>query len=410
MSDISDIVVWGLPGASWQLLGVAGLVGMAAAWLTVLLLVHPVRPLGIPGVLSLQGVIGTRADDLALFAARHLVAGLPPPRRFLEHLGPDRFRREISQALRARIDEHVDDVMTRRDGQSWILLPGYTRDRIYTHVHRRLPYVVDDFVEQLHRDLDDLIHPALLVRRYFAERPEAAARLFVDIFGKNLRRLLPLAGLSGALAGGLAAVLTAGQLSVTPALVLVLVLAAASATGCLVLLLALTWPVSRRGVWPLQTQGILHRQRSRFLRALSRQVVNDALAWQAVTGEIFHGTHAPRLRRIMKREVAGILDMPVFRASLQLLLGLEGFADARRSALEKAMEVISATPVSAALRSHYRLELERTIEHAAANVLPQAYTELWQSILRPAWKILPLLLAATGFSVGLLLNWLSVSL
>ncbi len=400
MSDISDIVVWGLPGVSWQLLGMAGLVGMAAAWLTVLLLVHPVRRFGIPGILSLQSVIGTHADEIALFAARHLVAGLPLPRRFLEHLGPDRFRRDISHALRARIDEHVDDVMTRRDSQSWILLPGYTRDRIYTHVHRRLPYVVDDFVEQLHRDLDDLIHPAVLVRRYFAEHPEVVARLFIDVFGKHLRQVLPLAGLAGALAGGLAASLTTGLLSVS--------LAAAAATGCLVLLLALTWPVSRRGVWPLQTQGILHRQSQRFLRALSHHVVNDALAWQAVTGEIFHGTHAPRLRRIMKREVAGILDMPVFRASLQLLLGLEGFADARRSALEKAMEVISATPVSAALRSHYRLELERTIEHAAANVPQQACTALWQNVLRSAWKILPLLLAATGFAVGILLDWLPV--
>lgn len=203
--------------------------------------------------------------------------------------------------------------------------------------------------------------------------------------------------MAGALAGGLFLPL-AGPWGMA------LMMAAGSMAGCLLLLLALSTPISRRGLWPVHVHGIAHRHRQRFLRALARRLVDEALAWPTVTAEIFHGTHAGRMRRIMKRGVTGILDMSVFRATLQLLLGLEGFADVKGAALEKAMEVLSTTPVSPSLREYYRRELELAIEHAAAQVPVEAYTALWQDILRRAWKILPWLLAAGGLLIGGLLG------
>lgn len=383
--------VWaGAMTASQWLLPAAGLLaGALAGWATVLLLVHPVRPRGMTGVLVVQGRVSAHADVLSAFAGSHLVAGLPPPAKFFEQLGPDRFRREFGSALKARIDEHVDDVMSRRTGETWGGLSTYARNRVYAHVHRRLPYVVDDFVDNLQGELDDLVRPPQLVDRHLAESPQTVAAAFLDAFGADLRAALPLCALAG-----LAAAAAAAGLGTAPAM------AAAAAAGSGVLLLALTRPLVPGGIWPFRTHGILYRRRQRFLRGLASRLANEALAWRVLAGEFLGGGQATRVRQLMRREVSAILDTPVFKATLQFLVGAEGVVAVKTSATEKALEMLASTPVSPALREHYRAEIERSLLQAADEVSAEAYAALWAEIMRGAWRRLPLLLAAAGLLLG----------
>lgn len=399
MPDVVAWGAWGMSGTQWLLLGLAAVSGAAAAWATVLLIVFPVHGTGLPGRLSLRGLIGLHAGDFAAFADTHLLADFPSPRRLFEQLGPDRFRREFSHALRARIDEHVDDVMTRRNGQSWGGLSVYARNRVYAHVHRRLPYVIDDFVDQIQRDLDDIVRPSILLNRHFAENPALLSRLFLEAFGRDLRAMLPVAALLGAGAGYLCMGWGTGPWS------LAFMLAAAALTGSALLLLLLGRLPGRIAVWPMPGDGVLHLRRRRFLQALARHTANDAFAWRMVIGELLHGAHASRVRQILKREVSGILDAPVFKVTLQFLLGPEGVYEVKSSAIEKAMELLSTTPVSAALRESYREDVERTLVHAAAGIPDGQYTELWGRLLLRAWKILPPALALAGFGIGWAAGW-----
>lgn len=380
---------------------VAGLfAGAVAGWLTVLLLVHPTRARGVPGVLSLRGTVSARGETFSGFATEYLVIALPAPRHFFEQLGPDRFRREFGLSLRARIDEHVDDIMSRRTDKVWGSLSGYARNRVYAHVHRRLPYAIDDFVDSLQRDIDDLVRPPVMVHRHLVESPDTLATIFLAAFGRQLRAVLPLAALAGGLAAALPVFLVGD-----PGWALTLALALAAAAGSLVMLLALTRPVVPGGIWPLRAHGILYRRRSEFLRALARSVANDALSWQALAGEFFAGPQSARVRQLMKRDVSGILDAPVFKATLQFLVGAEGVLAVKTSAVEKALELLSTTPVTPALREHYRTEVERTLLRAADEVSPEAYEDLWRDILRPAWRVLPPAMALLGIATGMLLAW-----
>lgn len=389
-----DVVVFGLTGAHWLLLGLAAAAGAGGGWLAVMLMLHPVHPTGIPGLLPVQGFVSGKADAFAAFAVGHLLQDLPAPRRFFEQLGPDRFRREFGRVLREGIDAHVDDVMTRRNGPSWEALSAYARARIYAHVHRRLPYVVDDFVDHVQRELDDIVHPSLLVRRWFSEHPERLADIFLRAFGRELRSALPWAVLVAVavafpvpwLVQGPWAWAVAGGIS--------------AAAAALTMLVLLSRPVAMVGVWPLRWQGIVHQRRQRFLQALSGMVVHDALGWRAINGEFLRGAHAGRVRHMMRREVAAILDVPMFRASMQLLLGPEGFAEVKSSAVEKAVEMLASAPVSAALREHYRQELERTLAPAVFRVPPGEWAALWREVFARAWKYVPLLAGAAGLLVG----------
>lgn len=376
--------------------------GAVAGWLTVILLVHPVRARGMPGVLDLQGVVSARAVSLSAFATRNLVVALPQPRHFFEQLGPDRFRREFGRSLKARIDEHVDDVMSRRNERVWGSLSVYARNRVYAHVHRRLPYVVDDFVDSLQGELDDLVQPTELVRRHLIESPETVAATFLAAFGAGLRSALPLSALAGLLVGGLLLWLGVGGVLLT-----VLTTTFAAACGSWVMLLVLARPRVPGGIWPWRAHGILYRRRREFLRGLATRIANDALSWRALVGEFFGESQASRVRQVMRRQVSSIIDAPVFKATLQFLVGAEGVVAVKTSAVEKALEVLSSTPVSAALREHYRVEVERTLLQAADDVSPEAYESLWRDVLRPAWRVLPVLLAVGGLAAGVVITQLA---
>lgn len=395
-----DVVFSGLTGWQWLVSALTAVTGLAAGWAAVMLLVQPQRLLGVPGLVSVQGICPARRQEFAAFAATHLLVSLSSPKRFFELLGPDRFRREFGRALKARIDEHVDDVMTRRNERSWATLSGYARNRIYSHVHRRLPYVVDDFVDHIQQDLDEIIRPAVLVRSHFEARPDQLSRLFLGVFGPDLRALLPVAALAGFLVG-----LPAAALLQHPwHYMVLLVLAAAAGAG--VILLLLVRPLAVRGFWPLRTRAVIHRRQQAFNLALARLIADETLPWPALMSEFLRGAHAGRVRYMMRREVAGILDVPMFRASMQLLLGPEGFAEVKSSAVEKAVEMLADTPVSPALREHYRAELQRTLEHAAAAIPEAATTAFWQQQLAGVWRqVLPPVLA-TAAVLGLALGWL----
>lgn len=384
---------WGL--SLLPLLGLAALAGLVAAWLTVLLLVFRGRP-----EWHLQGLLNRRADSLAAFANSHLVPLLPSPARFFEQLGPDRFRREYFRHLRLRIDADVDEVMDRRNAGAWGGLSAYARTRIYSHVQKRLPYAVDNFVEQVHRNLDSLVNPRALVHRYLTGAPGHTGQLFLSAFGADLRARLPLAALLGGVAGVLPAALLAGQFQ------LAWTLGVAALSGSTLMLALLAWPSRPRAVWPLRAEGILFRRRHRFLRALARRLANEPLSWPALAAEITQGGQSSRVRHILRREVSGILDTTVFKATLQWLVGPEAVLEVKHSAQEKALEVLARTPVSVALKESCREEIERSLLFAADQDHMVAYATLWRELLADAWRWLPPALAGTGFLSGWLLGML----
>lgn len=382
------------------LLGLAALVGLVAAWLTVLLLVFPVPRKAWAWMPALRGPVPASASLLSRFADEQVLSRLPAPSRFFENIGPDRFRREIFRNIRSSTDGHVDDVMGARTAPAWEALSLYARNRVYTHVHRRLPFAVDNFVDHVHRELNDIIVPAQLVDRYFVDSPEQAGHLFLSAFGRELRAALPLAALAGALAAWGVHGLVAGEWA------LGLVFGASAMVASGLLLLLLVYPRRPVNAWPFRLEGALYRRRRRFLRLLATRLAADALSWRVLSAEFLRGAHAGRVQLIMKREIGGILDTALFKATLQVLIGPEAVVAVKRSAIEKAMDILASTPISPALQESYRVEVERTLQHAAENADELAYEALWEETLRAAWKVIPPLLGAAGFLLGLLAGWL----
>lgn len=383
------------------LLGLAGLVGLLAAWLSGLLLVFPSRVAGDSQFSWLRSPVAASARQVAGFAEHHLLVSLPQPSRLFENLGPDRYRREIFRSLRSQTDAHVDEVMARRNARAWGALSAYARQRIYAHVHRRLPYVVDNLVENVHRDLDVIIRPPELTHAYFVAEPDAATKLFLKAFASDLRAALPLAALAGALAGWAVSFWAGGEW------LLPWVTASAAFTGALVVPLRLLFPRRTLTVWPFSIQGIVFRRRRRYIRLLAACLANEALSWRTVSSEFLRGGQSDRVRMILRREVGGILDNAVFKATLQILVGPEAVVEVKRSAQEKALDLLAATPVSPALREGYRLEVERTLMHVAESDADEdAYSDLWRNVLERSWRYTAPAIALMGLLLGILISWL----
>lgn len=380
------------------LLGLAGLVGLLAAWLASYLMVFPARMRNGWSVPWLRGPVAAGSTALAEYAEARLLSGLPEPSRLFESLGPDRYRREIFRSLRLQTALHVDDVMARRNARAWGGLSDYARQRVYAHVQRRLPFAVDNFIENIHRDLDVIIRPEHLLRAHFASEPEAPARLFQAAFAADLRASLPYAAVLGAAAGWVASLFLAGDGG------LAWIMASAAWVGASWLPLRLLFPRRRLDVWPFSFQGFVYRRKPRYLRLLASSVAADALAWRTVSSEFLRGGQAERVRMIMRREVGGILDTAVFKATLQLLVGPEAVVEIKRSAQEKALDLLAAATISPALRESYRQEVERTLLHVAATDNDDdAYARLWAPVLTVSLQWLAPAIGIAGFLLGLAL-------
>lgn len=399
---MQDLVVSGMLVLQWWLPGLAAVAGAVGGVLFIFLLLFPRQPAGIPGLMPLQGALGAGTGRLAEFSSNHLLYGLPSPRRFFEQLGPDRFRRELERALREGIDGHVDDVMTRRTGTAWEALSSYARARVYAHVKQRLPYVVDDFIEHIQRELDGLVHPRRMVGRWFAGNPVHLVEVFLRVHGTDLRACLLPAMLIPAL-------LTLPLQWLLPTTLAWWLTGALSALlGAQLVYVALTRRVA--GFWSLGRPGILQRRRARFLAALQSMVIHDALGWQAITAEFLEGNQAGRMRHMMRREVAGILDVPLFRMSMQLLLGPGGFAEVKSAAAEKAVEMLSSAVPGGKLREHYHRELERTLTPALVRIADSEWASLWQSVLAPMRRRALVLAGFAGLALGAAAAWLHAML
>ncbi len=395
---MQDVVVSGLSVLQWWLLGLAAIAGAAGGGLVILLLLYPQRPAGIPGLMPVQGALGAGSAQLATFSANHLLHGLPSPRRFFEQLGPDRFRRELERTLRAGIDGYVDDVMTRRTGNAWDALSSYARARIYSHVQQRLPYVVDDFIERIQRELDGLIKPRHLIERWFATNPNRLAEIFRRIHGTDLYTALLPAML-------LPVVLTLPLQWVLPLKMAGWLIGALSATlGAYLVYTALIR--CNTGIWSFGRKGILQRHRVRFLEALQRELIRDALGWSAITATMLEGNQAGRIRHMMRREVASILDVPTFRISMQFLLGPSGFAEVKSSAAEKAVELLSVPAPEGGLRERYQQELERTLTPALSRVTDNMWAEVWNGVLLPMRRRVLVIACFSGAALGAATVWL----
>jgi hypothetical protein len=126
-------------------------------------------------------------------ARTHLAPMLKPLPQTFEYLAPQKWVVHALQMLRPQLDTLVDEAVEKNNGLLWENLPITLKNRMYERVHREIPAVLDDIIEEIGDQSDMMVdldhffdtaerhHPHLSLRLL-----ERASRPFLHAGGMRM--------------------------------------------------------------------------------------------------------------------------------------------------------------------------------------------------------------------------------
>lgn len=268
-------------------------------------------------------------------ARTHLAPMLKPLPQTFEYLAPQKWVVHALQMLRPQLDTLVDEAVEKNNGLLWENLPITLKNRMYERVHREIPAVLDDIIEEIGDQSDMMIdldhffdtaerhHPHLSLRLL-----ERASRPFLQAGAVRLF----LWTLPGAF------------------------------TTVLLWLLYPVWWILASGLWLSILLGLRMRHVHLHARVASRQdqrhplgaqvadPVSQLMADELLTprhwiSTVMEGPSDRQTYLIVKRHVGRLVDLLTIRTFLQVTVGANGYMtlklalnDTIRSALRQPFD------------------------------------------------------------------------
>lgn len=293
-------------------------IGGLANWLSQRLLFGPLPAAERfpPALVRASGEVATR---LAAGMGRTLRPG-----ELFRLMEPEKIASAVTQAVLARLNDHVDEIMRERNAVLWDNLPQLARARVYQRVERQLPSIVDNLVEELAEHMDQLTDLNHLLHDVTDLRRELLPALLAEALAEECR-FLRRAGMAVGLLGGLVQALAWAW---HPAPWLVATLAVASVAAALALPRAMLY---RTGSIP----GLGRPSGEGLAIVFSRRLCGDVFSARHLLHAVVTGPHAGRARSIIRRHMRPLLETGMVRTTLQLVLGAESYAHIKQLVAER---------------------------------------------------------------------------
>lgn len=310
------------PGADpvWTLFAavavVTGMLGWFSHFLAMWLSFKPVRFTGI-GPFGWQGIIPKQAGGIASQLSKDLIQQVANVGQILEYLSPEKIVTQINSSLRPQLDTLVDQVMLQNHTVLWENLPITIKNRMYARMHRMLPRVIDDIIEDIGDQILWLVKIEPLVVAQFESHPEKLVKLFQDCHSNTFTRIAWFFALSCSL------------LSWAPLLLwFYLDIWWILPVGLSVLLAGASWIALRWLVSPSASQ------KQQMLETFINIVSDEILTSENIFDEVLNGAKSKHAQVLIKKHINKIVDTSVIRSFVQVTTGLEGFVDIKQTLCE----------------------------------------------------------------------------
>jgi uncharacterized membrane protein YheB (UPF0754 family) len=349
------------------LLGMA--IGGAGNWLSLRILFGRLPAAGID-----RGILAARTREVAARVATILAPSFRLSELF-RMMQPEKVADHVSDSVMGRLDEYVDDVMTARHAVLWANLPQVLRQRIYARVGRQLPSIMDNLMEDMAENVEELVDLSHLLDGFATSHPDALPSFLEQVLEEEGRFLIRAGMWSGLVLGALQAMLYV----LHPASLVLVISAAILALGVLVLpraLLLARWPGSESGLSPWLQSG-----RVQLTRQLSRSLVDEVLSLRHLMQRMMNGGKAARARSMIRRHMRPLLDAGLVRTTLQMLLGVEGYAQIKHQVVEKAVASTAELLADADFNQERAATMQATCDERLAALPPESLRDFVQAVL-----------------------------
>lgn len=377
----------------------AGLLGGLGNWLGWRVLFGP-----LPGLRNVWrlGLLGARAEPLTQKMGEALASHISLSELF-RLMEPERIAEHVSDSVMPRLNDYVDDIMAEKYAVLWDNLPAALRQRMYSRVRRQLPAMLDNLVDDMAENIDAIVDLPTLLREQLGREPARFTALLENTLQQEKRFLLK-AGVAVGFLTGLLALAFYYSLNLP-----------GWSLPCMGLTVAvLSFWVSRRllflPVLPARLagmtwQGRVYRYRPGFATLLSQRLVEQVFSLRSLMQVLLSGPAARRTRAMTKRHMRPLLEAGVVRTTIQLLLGVEGYAHIKQLVVDRAV-LATMGSLSDADFSHERTSLiEMACDDHLHEMGPAELHDLLHPLLAESEWVQYMVVMATGVAVGLL-QWL----
>jgi len=383
---------------------VAAFVTWVHVWMALKMVFYPIRFVGVhlgPLPLGWQGIVPRKAGKISGILVDQSLTKIGSLDEFFREMKPDEMAEFISESLMERVEDFIDEVMTERNATLWENLPMAIKRRIYQHVRRQVPGVMDSLVTELTFNVENLVDMREMVVRQMENDRALMVRMFLRVGQKEIDFIWHISAAIGFVFG---LIQMAVWLVVPWHWTLVFW---AALWGFLTNWIAI-WMVfnpiepKRIPVLGWTWHGAFMRRQKEVSEVFAHISTRELFTLRQIMTEMMFGPKADKTRKVVKRHVSKMLDSPLVRTAIQMTMGWEEYARLKDTIIDKSIEATMGPISDPGLNESRAEKVNKLFLERMSTMTPTEF----QNLLRPAFREDEWILIVLGGVTGALAGWI----
>jgi uncharacterized membrane protein YheB (UPF0754 family) len=131
-------------------------VGWSTNWLALKMTFYPLDFIGIPPYGGWQGIIPSKAKDMAEKSVDLLTEKLLDVEELFDRIDPARVAKEMRTEIERLSRQIIDEAMRAQAPLAWTVLPKQGKQEVYKRAYANLPKIVEEMMADIKADIDNL--------------------------------------------------------------------------------------------------------------------------------------------------------------------------------------------------------------------------------------------------------------
>lgn len=386
----------------WQYLSIpviAALIGWTTNWLAIRMTFYPLEFVGKPPLFGWQGIIPSKARKMAAISVDATISKIGTVREIFQQIDPRVLAAHITSTVEPRTEEYVDELMLREHPTFWENLPASARNLVYERVRKSTPQLVDNLIDEVSRNIEDLLDIKGMVIQRLANDKRLLNRIFLECGDTEFRFIVNSGFYFGFLFGLIQMTIWYFYQSwwVLPFFGLLV----GYATNWIALNVIFR-PLHEKKIGPFRLQGLFLKRQPDVAESFCHIVTHEILTVGNIINAIMEGPKGERASNMVKKHIKQLVDetVGIGKPLTQVAFGPTGFATLKNQVGQKALE-ISRVPFNNPV---FEIDRARAVKSIMVERMISLSSEEFQDLLRPCFQEdeikLILVGAFLGFTAG----------
>ena len=383
---------------------VASIVTWLHVWMALKMVFYPiafwgVHVAGLP--VGWQGIVPRKAGKISGILVDQSISKIGSLDEFFREMKPDEMAEFISETLMENVEEFIDEVMGERNKTLWENLPLGIKRRIYQHVRKQVPAIMDGLVTELTFNVESLVDMRQMVVSQMENDRAMMVRMFLRVGQKEINFIWHISAAIGLFFG----IIQMGVWLVVPWHWTLVFWAAL--WGLLTNWLAI-WmvfnPIEPKKFMGMTFHGAFMRRQAEVTEVFAHISTRELFTIKQIMTEMMFGPKADKTRKVIKRHVGKMLDSPIVRTAIQMTMGWDEYAKLKDTIIDKSIAATMVPISDAGLNESRAAKVNELFLDRMSKLSPAEF----QNLLRPAFQEDEWILIVLGGVTGALAGWLQL--